>query len=512
MKKTLAWVLCLLTAFFASGCQSTVISPAQTQSTLPPPSTVHVAPAGDMLLDYTATVALYLPSVDDQKLLVHYEVLELSHDRHSAEAIVRALISFPGNKEVRPLGNGVSLSLYGARPVEVAGGVCTVNLSASALQLDQDDFYTVCLALASTLCELPDIHAVNILVADQAVGMDISSYLPMGCLTAHPGESLPALWEQLLSRRTPLGKSPASVATTASAALYFPLEDGSGVIPEAHALSFPGQTPQQLAQTLLTALSGGAQYTEGVCAMPDINSMLIYPPSASDMEGGGRLLTLQFIGDLDERLAEAGIDPACFIASVTQTLLTFIPSVAAVDIYVGTSPLTTVYNPHYGETQLHQGRVRRTTFTPYQMDLVTVRLADNTGLVPVRRAVSAVNASSPRSLILLLMAGATPAEEEAGLTSPIPAGLDDSDILGVAISGDTLLLNLSPRFRGVVERLDASAEQQLCYAVVNTLCEEKGVRRVVFFFDGMEADKIGGALSWGGEFLYNPAMNPSTAR
>ena len=506
MKKALAWILCLAMVFLASGCHSSVVSPAQTASTLPPPETGYIAPAGDMLLDYTATVALYLPSTDGQKLLAHYTELSLSHDRHSADAIVRALIAFPGNSELRPLGNGISLSLYGAQPVEVSGGVCTVNLSASALQLDQDDFYTVCLALASTLCELPDIHAVNVLVADQAVGMDISSILPMGCLTAHPGESLPALWEQLLSRRTPLGESPAAVATTASAALYFPLADGSGVIPETHALSFPGQTPQQLAQTLLTALSGGALYTQGVCTMPDINSMLVYPPSASDLEGGGRLLTLQFIGDLDQRLAAAGVDPACFIASVTQTLLTFIPAVAAVDIYVGASPLTTVYSPHHSEIQLHLGRVRRTTFKPFQMDQVTLYMTDGSALIPVQRTVAAAGAASPRTLVTLLMNGVSPAEAALGLLSPIPAGLGDDDILGVAIAGDTLLLNLSSRFAGVIAGLDAAQEQQLCYAIVNTLCHEKGVRRVVFFFDGQSVDKLSGTLSWGGEFLYSPAL------
>ena len=324
MKKMISICLCILLAFSAAGCTASPIQSAQTTSTLPPASVGYDAPVSDALLEYATDVALYLPSRDGQKLICQYEQLQLSHNQNSAEAIVRALAAHPGNKDMRPLGNGTVLSLYGQHPVEVANGVCTVNLSASALQLDQNDFYNACLSLAATLCELPDIHAVNVLIADQAVGMDISSVLPLGCITAHPGESLPALWEQLLSRRTPLGESPASMATTASAALYFPLADGSGVIPEAHTLSFPGQTPQQLAVSLLSALSAGAQYTEGVCTMPDIASMLVYAPSASDLESGGRLLTLRFIGDLEQRLQEYEIDTACFLCPKYYFFCTFV--------------------------------------------------------------------------------------------------------------------------------------------------------------------------------------------
>ena len=512
MKKMLSICLCILLAFSAAGCTASPIQSAQTTSTLPPASVGYDAPVSDALLEYATDVALYLPSRDGQKLICQYEQLQLSHNQHSAEAIVRALAAHPGNKDMRPLGNGTVLSLYGQHPVEVANGVCTVNLSASALQLDQNEFYNACLSLAATLCELPDIHAVNVLIADQAVGMDISSVLPLGCITAHPGESLPALWEQLLSRRTPLGESPASMATTASAALYFPLADGSGVIPEAHTLSFPGQTPQQLAVSLLSALSAGAQYTEGVCTMPDIASMLVYAPSASDLESGGRLLTLRFIGDLEQRLQEYEIDTACFIASVTQTLLTFIPAVAAVDIYVGTQPLGTLYHATRGSIPIDQGRVRRGTFAGFQCEQVMLYLRRDDSLAPVLRSVSAASAAAPRTLVRLLMNGVTAAESAVGYRPTIPAGPTEHDILGVTIAGDTLLINLSPRFASTVRQLDAQSEQLLCYSIVHTLCAEKGVRRVVFFFGGAPADKLGGAISWGGEFQFSPGLMHEISR
>ena len=506
MKRTIALLLCIVLVFSAAGCTVSPELSTRTASTLPPAQAQHAAPASDALMNHTQPVALYLPGRDGQRLLCRYEQLTLSHNQHAAEAVVRALITHPGDAAMRPLGDSVAISLYGQNPVETANGVCTVNLSASVLQLDLDDFYTVCLSLASTLCELPDIHAVNVLVADQAVGMDISSILPLGCLTAHPGESLPALWEQLLARRTPLGENPAAVPTSTSAALYFPLADGSGVIPETHTLSFPGQTPQQLAEVLLSALSSGAQYTAGTADMPNIASLLVYAPSASDLEGGGRLLTLRFIGDLEDRLAVSGVDVTCFIASVAQTLLTFIPSIAAVDIYVGTTPLYSLYHERSGSLLFDNGRVRRNAFSALLMDQVTLLIPCGDGLTPVQRAVHASEAASPRMLVSLLLGGATQQEESLGCTSPVPAGLSGSDILGVTVTGDTLLLNLSSRCADAIRALDDRAEQLLCYSIVNTLCAEKGVRRVLFFFDGVMAESLDGSLYWGGEFMASPAM------
>lgn len=512
MKRIISFLLCTALVLSLTGCAAMPEINVQTASTLPPASTGYTAPISDELMDYSRETALYLPSRDGQKLLCRYENLKLSHNQHCAESVVRALLMHPGDTQLRPLGKGVALSLYGQTPVEVAGGICTVNLATSALQLDLDEFYTVCLSISATLCQLPDIHAVNVLVADQAVGMDISAILPLGCLTAHPGESLPALWEQLLARRTPLGESPSTVPTAASAALYFPLADGSGVIPETHALSFPGQTPQQLAETLLAALSSGAQYTSGVCDMPDIASMMVYAPSASDLESGGRLLTLRFIGDIGERLANAGVDMTCFMASVSQTLLTFIPSIAAIDIYIGTEPLQALHHERFGSVQPDQGRVRRNTFAPLLSEQVKLYLPHGNKIAAVQRAVPVSSAASPRTLAALLFGDVSEAELAAGYSSPLPAVLADSDVLGIAIDDDTLLLNLSSRCADLICDLDDAAQQRLCYAIVNTLCESKGVRRVLFFFDGMTAESLGGSFCWSGEFFASPAMNRNPAR
>ncbi|MGN1021070.1 MAG: GerMN domain-containing protein, partial [Aristaeellaceae bacterium] len=462
--------------------------------TLPPAVSPYDAPYGDETLRYTEQAALYLPSRDGQKLIVCYEEVELRHDVHSARAILEALLRYPATEETVSLGGGVNLTLYGSSPVEVSGGICTVNLSASALQLDRSDLYTVCLAIASTLCELPDIQYVNVLILGQAIAMDITGCLPLGTISPRPGEELPVLWEQMDARRAPLGQSPSTVPVNATATLYFPLADGSGIVAETRAISFPGQDPQQLALELTNALSAGAQYTEGTARMPSLSSLLTVDPIVTDLEDGGRLLTLRFNPGLEDKLRQEGIDTACFLAAVHRTLVTFIPLVSAVRVYVGDTQLTSLYSRVHGSTLLPEGVMLRSHFDAYMMRQVTLYMPGGSRLQTVQRPIHHSQADSLLALMEQLMAGPTDAEAAAGITAPLPDGLTEEDVLGLGMENGTLLVNLSAAFAQGIR--DSGNETLICYSMVNTLCEAAGVERARFFFDGQTVETLAGTLYW----------------
>ena len=510
MTKRLRLIACLLAAALLTGCSAVPATNVVPVATLPPATVRYAAPVDDSTLNYIAVRPLYLPSLDRQRLLCQYESVALNHDRHDAESLIRALLAHEGNSKVASLGDGVRLTLYGDHPVEVAAGVCTVNLGSSALMLQDSALYTACLAIASTLCELDDISSVNVLIADQAVGMDITLTLPLGVVKAHPGEELTVLWEQMEARRTPLGEDPSLMPVTATATLFFPLKDASGVIPETRNITFPGQSPQQLAAGLLSAMSAGAQYMPGVSSMPDMNSLMVYAPQVSDMTEGGRLVTLHFVSDLEHRLAALQLDQSCFMAAIVETLTTFVPSVTAVRIHIGANPITSLYNGEHGSLLFPGGILRRSDFAPYLMTQSGICLASGQYLTRLNRTMPTAEAVSPRALLMHLMNGPTQEERDAGIQSVLPEGLSPQDVLGVAIDGDTLILNLSLRFADKIRLEAADYEQQLCYAMVNTLCQAKGLRRVVFFFGGEMVETLGGDLYWGGEFLLSPGMNEPT--
>ena len=506
-------LLCLMAAVCAlslTGCYTPLDTAFSPVATLPPATSRHLPPLGDEGMSYDSSEAMYLPSLDGQRLLAQYAPVALSHSQHSAESIVRALLSYPSNALVEELGAGVGLALYGPDPVEISGGVCTVNLSSSAMQLEHNVFHKVCMALAATLCEMPDIHYVNVLVADQAVGMDITGNLPMGSITAHPGDELPLLWEQLEARRAPVGTSPSAMPLTGTATLYFPLKGGEGVIAEPRNLTFPGQSADQLALGLLSALSAGPRYLKDTCDMPDIAQMMSANPLVADLEDGGRMLNLYFRQDLAQALSSTGVDPACYMASAVATLTTFIPAISSVRVYVGEKTIASLTHPTHGTMNFSGGFMRRADFQSYFMGQSTVFFSRGQQLAAVTRAMPDDDVLSPRALLAALMAGPTQAELDHGIEPSLPEELTADDVLGLSLEGDTLLVNLSSRFAQTVRQQAASWEQVVCYGMVNTLCRATGAARVRFFFDGKILEELGSSLYWGGEFLYNPGLIDQT--
>jgi len=137
MRKFFSALAALACALVMTGCYappSTSFAPA---ATLPPAQSLHPAPVGDDALNYALQHPLYLPSLDGQRLVTQYAPVSLNYGQHSAESIVRALLSYPSNQHVTELGGGVGLALYGPDPVEVSGGVYPEGFSIAGVTVNE---------------------------------------------------------------------------------------------------------------------------------------------------------------------------------------------------------------------------------------------------------------------------------------------------------------------------------------------------------------------------------------
>ena len=510
-------MLCLMMVpvlLLLSACsrENAVPVPEEPSVTLGPAAHPYEAPASGGEMAYEAPVNLYLPSRDGTRLLARQETLRLTRGERNARTVLTALFGRGGDDATRSLAGPAHLTLYGANPVETSGNVCTVNLASSAHALEYDEIYTVGLAVAATLEGVSGIRYVNMLINDQAISYDVAGNLPSGSMTARPGEELPLLWEQMTARRTALGDSPSAMPLSATATIYFPTADGAGFLPEARNLTFPGQTPAQLAAELLTAMSSGPQYVDGCAPMPDINELLLFPPQVSELPEGGRLITLYFPLDLEEELAGSGLEPACFVASIVWTLSTFIPSIGAVRIYKGSTLMTGMNSDAFGNQSFENGLIRRRQFRDGLRDRAGLLLARDGRLVRVRRSVPAAAAEDPRTVLTLMMDGPDEEEQALRLRPVLPPGLDGTDILGIALENGVLLVNLSPRFEREIRRLGGEEERLCCYAMVNALCGATGAIRVRFFWLGEQKETLAGTVWWDGDFLVNHALDEQGGR
>lgn len=507
MKKSICALLCLCLLLGLSSCGRRDIGPEGNYEPLPAAQTDRKAPDGDEEIHEEVNRILFLPSSDGLHLVGRtIQLLRAATEGNEAEKLVQALLSAEGDETTSAVGGQVKLQLFGNHPVEVSNGICTVNLSSSALQLESNELYTAGLAIAATLCELDEIQYVNILVADQAVGLDIMGNLPMGSLNARPGEDLTVLWEQMDARKTPLGQDPANTAFTGVATLYFPVGDGSGIMPETRTISFGGQSPQIMALTLLEALSNGNRYLSDVPVMPDLKGLLTHDPLVSELDDGGRLVTLAFAANTEGVLKGLGIEMPCMMASVVYTLTTFVPGITAVSIRIGENLMTSVYTEIQGSVLFPGGIQKRDQFEKFLVSRGNIYLSTGTKLRAVKRTFARGTECQPRALLETLMVGPTESEKTEGICNALPEGLNSEDVLGVLLDGDVLSVNLTERFAEKIREAGKEREQQTVYSMVNTLCLSTGARYVYFFFEGEQRESIAGVIYWGGNFLVNPGM------
>ena len=505
-------LLCLFAVIVATvtACNGVPVKTEQPVS-LPTVTVPYVAPIGDAALEYTADATLYLPSHDGTRLISTVQPVVFSAARLNAESIVRALLLYPGDSMASALGGSVKLSLYGANPVETSGDVATVNLAASALQLDRKTLYLCGQALTNTLTELNGIRYVNILVMDKQIGLDLASTLPMGALTRSYGGSLGAAYEQALSQRAQTDANLAEQRLSATVALYYPLASQNGVISEARHIAFASQSPEDMATRILTELSEGAVTVQGSPALPLLSGLLVEPPSIDEpVGGGGKIVTLRFDAALYDVLAAAGVPRASCFASLCYTLSTFLPNVTGVVMYIGDELVEHVMLGATEGILFENGVQQRSQYAPYLMDECTLYFADaqNERLLAVKRPIPFYLRANPRALLLELFQGPSAADRPLHGQAVLPVGeLTDADVLGLSLSDRTLVVNLSNRFMQAADGLSEKQDRLLAYSIVNTLLCGDHADRLCFFTAGAMPNGLSGEIEWAGLFYRNIGLS-----
>jgi len=501
--------LCLLTALclaaaFLGGCSRKGGEETAPVPTLAPASVRWEAPDGDRTVGKPGDYLLYVPEKDQAVLGTRVVRLEEADLRETTEELVRRLLDeVNGNGSLRITRE---LEMYRDAPVEISRGICTVNLSSSALQLSYSDYYKLSVALATTLCEFDEIRYVNVLTAGQSVPLDSPGRLPMGTLAGHAGENLSVLWEQMEARRTPQDGDAGKTALSTQATVYYPLTDGRGVACESRRISFGGQTASQLSSELLNVMSAIVRSEIESENVPDLWEYMVHEPVSNEMEEGGKLITLSFRDDLQELADGWNTDISCIAAAVTLTLTTFVPGTAAVCFRIGDKPVTELNSGRFRVGTILGGLMRRNMFTQFLKGSTTVFFEKEGKLIRTEKPVDRETADSPRVQLTALMQGPDAREKEKGILPTLPESIREDDLIGIAPEEDVMLVNLSGHCRDEIAAQGPEKEMLLCYAIVNTLCENNGMKRVCFFFEGEQTEWIAGEIYWAGVFLYNPEV------
>ena len=501
-KRFLSATTCLCLALFLS------VGQGFASSTLPPFTVDYEAPETDFTPNRSSTVKLYLPNEDSSALVSVEAAAALQPFKWYAEPLLEALFSWRPSAgqatEARSLPGATYLALNNVNPLEVADGIATVNLAASAMNLSHEDLYTVWMAITDTLCQFGDIRGVNLLIGGVQPGIDVASQTPAGT-AMQQRDDLATLWARAESQRN---SATSGKKITCDVTLYFPAYDGRGILCESRTLVFSATTQPQMARVLLSALSEGARSVH-VPKLPDLNETLI-AVSISE-ESGERILSLRFDGALSSALADAGISRACFCAALTCTATTFLPGIVGVNLWIGGEEVTSVtpeatYQGAGEPIAFAGGVMRRSQCAIFLLSQCTLYFADGDGMLrPTLRAVPWFEARSPRFLLEQLFLGSMHYDSLTPLTDVIPSAVSAGDILAAALpaQGNCLLVNLSSSFTAACRGMSPEKEKAMVYAMVDTLTELDTVNEVCFFVDSAQTDTFAGSIAARGTFLRN---------
>lgn len=523
MKRLMLLLLCA-SLLLASGCSAPPpVTGDSADHTLPPPSLAYTPPYGVLAenLQRETTVILYLPDVTRTRLLPKAITLPLPMGQHGARAVLEELFSDPGDDVVyAPLSpdDTLTLSLVDSFLIEVSRSVATVNLSPSILSLDPYDRFVVYQAIANTLTSFSDIDYVNILVAGRPVSLSTTSRAPMGALSRSSGvDDMLTLWGQVSTRFVQEQDSVETKKLYIPVTLYFPAPYGGGILPEVRQVSFDGQTTEQLVSTLLRELSRGAESLGNTPAMPDLNQLLVEPPRVENLTGHAtQKVVLRFREELNTLSAENNIVRSVLMASLSYTLLTFLPeNTTYLEVYIGNgeTPITQL-NPSSYATQrepifFENALMSRDRFSTFLLGYARLYLplAGADKLVTVDRPVLYHETKNPEALLRQLMAGVKQDDSRDGTRPIFPEGVGPEDILGIALHEDRLLVNFSENlYEKVFAAISAKEERLLIYAMTNMLCENAAVSAVCYFFGGEQRDSLAEGTYLRGEFTVNPGI------
>ena len=504
-KRKIGLLLMICCMILVTGCAREGVEDDRTPvPELPPAEARYAAPDGDGIIARGGEYRVYYPARQGSYLVSRSVVLEGADLHETAERLVRSMLAFEGDNEAKRIGGTRQLDLYGAHPIEISVGVCTVNLSRAALQLNAEEYYWNCLALSTTLCELSEINSVNVLVEDKSRALDTKGLLPLGTLITQPGENVPVLWERMQARKTPLNENGSQTPLNAWATLYYPLPDNRGIACTVRNINFEGQTPGQLALGLISEVSNVRRNMIGGQDFPELRSLLIAEQLVvSERDDGTWMITLPLREDAEALLETGKTDLSCFMAAMTYTLTTFIPDITAVCFRAGNKLITELKSERFEPVTALGGMVTRNAVEAYLTSSTTVYFARNGILCECERPIARRSADSPRAQLCALIEGPDRSEQEDGISATLPDTIREDDILGIAAEGDTLLVNLSERFRTQIQEQGPEAETMICYSMVNTLCKNTGMKRIRFFFEGEQTEYVAGIVYWAGEFMYN---------
>ena len=499
MKRALALMLILLCALMMTGCMPLSINLQRDDQVvlLPTPGEQENAPAiGDSLPSASYYLPLHFVSADKQRLIPFSRAVTVS----GSQSLVReTLLTLLGAEHApdafSPFPEGTRLL-----GVERNGNLAVVDLSIDARNVESEQQYLwMREAIAATIVGLEGIEYVNVLVAGRDEGL---LSLPSGCSQGEAG-SMAAAWMKRTAERELLdkgGETPPSIVR--SAVIYYAAQDGQYIAPVVKDVRV---TDGDYITPVIEALMNCEGETGSLRSpFPQETGVLKEKPEIVETGSGRRMVRLTFDANLVATLEREELSAWQLYASLTYTLTGFVPEIDGLIVLIGDGQLA---KTERGDQELTftGGEMNRAVYPDAVCRLAATYMnAADGGLLRLYRPLDQRSAVSPRALLGELFDG--PAEWEEGAARVMPDGVSIDDILGIRITDQDAIVNLSSNFYRCCQSLTAQQERNMIYAMVNTLTELPLVDQVSFQVEGETVDHLVSSVFLRGPLMRSPGI------
>ena len=485
MKRMLALVLALaLLSLF----------PALGEETLPEPDvSAREMLLGEATAEYFYEATLYYTGSDGVSLSQATRTLLVQAGETLLDVVLEALLDSslsPAQVSVIP-GDTRVISR------EISGGLVTVNLSIEARNVQSDqELLLMYSAISGTLLEMEGVEGVSVLINDREEGV---LGLPGGVFSAIEGD-VAAAWAQMQAEADRyLGN--AGRLPPASSSLHF--LGGWAVAGAGNAGNLLAEDGAN--ERCLSQLShAGPQMLECGLSIAPTGTLLAGEPVLNVTSAGERVLELNLDGAALAAAESAGVQRWQVCGALTLTLCSFLTELDAVRLSVDGESITQAQREGTALSFNEDGMCRR-DFSGFIGGAASLYLANDDGELILREtALSQGEALSARALLTVLLS-----EEMAaslGGVSPVPALIDETDILGVRVRDRVATVNLSARFYSACQELDEVRERTAVYAIVNTLCGLSSVEGVRFLIEGESVETLSEYIYMRTVLLPNPGV------
>ena len=421
------------------------------------------APTADTFADQTQTVTLYLLSSNGERLVPVPTEVTMRAGESLAQAALTALLA--GAKLERTDASWPMSGEGRAPTLSVSAGVATVNLPAKYRALEPQTLFAV--RQATT---------------------------PVGTLTRVDDLDVQGRYKRLDEQRL------SGAGYTRLTTLFFPSADGRLLLPAVRTLSYDaGAAPIDCLYTVLEALGSVAADALMMRHVPEPMGYIAEMPEIVRMEGGEQAVEIRFSGELTRALADADLPLGVYLGMLTRTLMGVVPGVDGVHVLIddkAVSALGEADTPDGSTVSFQNELMENDDFLSWiGAPVVFYDEAEQSGkLVRVRCVMREREQNHPRAQLETLFSRWNEENASAG------------DILAASVEAENVVVNLSARFGGWLQTLEADAARERVYAMVNTLTQGRRQQGVIFFFDGKQIDELSGGLCMRGRLLRNPGM------